>query len=297
MREEIDKADVVLQVGATFQAEVPPSKPLFLYCDSNIQFARAGIDSGYSEASALTPPEMDEIRAREAEVYQRATTIFTMSDRLSRSFREDFGVPAEKLCTVHCGPGFDPDALGPIQWEGKRPTVLFVGRDFRRKGGDILLEAFQRVRESVEGARLVMIGGKPAVPFTGDVEYLGYLNRDAPQDRARMEEAFREASVFCLPTRYDAFGTSFVEAMFHGLPCVGPDAWAVPEAVVHDQTGYLVAPEDPTALAEALERLLADPELATRMGRAGLKRAHERFSWPVLIGRMIERMRTAIVSN
>jgi glycosyltransferase involved in cell wall biosynthesis len=292
------RADVILQVGATFEVPQDCRIPVAMYCDGNIAMASDGADTGYSDAAFLTREEILEIRGREERVYRRAGLIFTMSHRLRRSFIQDFQLPPGRLATVHCGPNL---AVGDARPSETRvppdpPSVLFVGRDFHRKGGDLLLEAFHQVRRSVPGARLTIVGPGPAEPSSLPewVEVLGYLDRNTPEGSRRMDAAYRNATLFCLPTRFEPFGTSFVEAMLYGLPCVGPDAWAVPEIIVPDQTGLLVRPEDPEALARALVSLLLDRPRASRMGSAGRARVLAEFSWEAIAHRMTAGMQRLI---
>lgn len=292
-----DQADVLLQVGATF---VPPDDdphPLVLYCDSNVEMSRRGAESGQSEGAMLTARELDAVRAREARVYERASLIFTMSERARRSFIDDFGIAADRLVTVHCGPNNElppPDARGSDGRQGP-PTVLFVGRDFARKGGPLLLESFERVRRSIPTARLCVVGGRPErrAEIPG-VEFLGFLSRDGAAGREAMDLAYRSASVFCVPTRFEPFGTSFIEAMTYGLPCVGPAIWAVPEIIDDGRTGYLVPPEDVGALSDALVRVLSDPARAVTMGEAARLRVEEHFTWGAVARRMSDGLRRVV---
>jgi len=76
--------------------------------------------------------------------------------------------------------------------------------------------------------------------------------------------------------------------MLHALPCVGPNAWAVPEIVVHGETGLLVEPENVDDLAAAIKSLLKDPELARRMGVAGRQRTLDHFLWDKVVAKMLE---------
>lgn len=289
--------DVLLQVGATFSPPASCDLPLVLYCDSNAELSRLGAASGHSEGASLTVGELAEVRDREEQVYRRAAMIFTMSERLRRSFIEDFGIAPDKLVTVHCGPNVD--ALPPAVTEFRRPsppTILFVGRDFDRKGGALLLEAFAEVRRRVPDARLRFVGGRPArrAAIPEGVECLGYLSRDDVEGSTAMREAYESASVFCIPTRFDPFGTSFVEAMLYGLPCVGPAVWAVPEIIAHEETGLLTPPGDPQALADALVRLLADPVAAARMGVAARARAESHFSWARIAATMSRTLQAVV---
>lgn len=306
-RRHRDQVDLVLQVGATFRVSNLESHPLALYCDSNIELSRSAAALGVSEAALLTPRELEDVWDREEGIYNEAEVIFTMSDRLKNSFVEDFGIPRSRLCTVHCGPNVElsevPEGVSdsgeagpevsPRRESARNPdpfTILFVGRDFHRKGGALLLEAFARVRRSHPQARLIMVGPRPPRARVDGVEFTGYLSRDTPQGRARIDRAYRESDLFCLPTRFEPFGTSFVEAMLYGLPCVGPRAWAVPEIIKHESTGLLVPPDDPAALATALAALISDPSRTREMGVASRQRVLTHFTWPGIVSRMETRL-------
>lgn len=290
------EVDAVLQIGATFSLRTPPGIPLALYCDSNIDLAREGMESGFSEASVLTEREAREVRTREAQVYAKTQIIFTMSDRLRATFTGGFGVPESNVVTVHGGPNFTKaQRVAPVQRSPRNaPVILFVGRAFLRKGGDLLLSAFRSVRSAVPDARLLLIGPEtlPA-QFEADpgIELLGYVDKDSPDGQGRLAAAYARAQVFCLPTRFEPFGVVFLEAMHHGLPCVGPRAWAVPEIIRHGETGLLVRPEDPADLARALIEILQAPAEAARMGEAGRRRLVERFSWALVAARIAARLR------
>lgn len=291
-----DRVDVILQIGATFRVSPPMRTPLVLFCDSNIALAQEGADTGKSEAAVLTARDIEDIRQREGEVYRAARMIFTMSDRLARSFQEHFEVSPDHLTTIHAGPNFESGNPPPVpeRTESGDPTILFIGRDFGRKGGDLLLSAFERVRRSVPAARLLIVG-PDALPggfgrLPDGVEFLGFLPKDTDRGRVALFEAYRRASVFCLPTRFEPFGVVFLEAMHYGLPCVGPRAWAVPEIVEHERTGLLVPPEDPEALAVSLVSLLVDPTRAMEMGKAGRERLDTYFSW----ARTVDRLTTGL---
>lgn len=294
IRAHRDRIDVILQVGATFEPRGRGTIPYAIYCDSNARLAERGSAMGYSEVSALTAGERAGVVAREARVYRDAALIMTFSNRLRDSFVEDFHVPEGRVRTIAAGPNFPVDTVPPPSPEPRSgpPTVLFVGRRFHRKGGDLLLAAFRQVRSRIPGARLVVVGPPDLTIEEEGVTNLGFLSRDDPDQALRLRQAYSQAQVFCMPTRFEAFGLVYLEAMLFGLPCIGPDAWAVPEIVLHGETGLIVPPEDPDALARAIERILEDPELAARMGAAGRQRALAAFTWPMVVGRMVEGLRS-----
>jgi alpha-maltose-1-phosphate synthase len=143
------RIDLILQVGATFRVRGRHEIPYCLCCDSNIRMARYGARTGYSDAAALRASDLEAIERRELAVYRGAAAIFPLSERLRRSFVDDFGIPADRVRAIYAGPNFGPGrfATGPVaETDARPPTVLFVGLQFHRKGGDTLVESFRRVR-------------------------------------------------------------------------------------------------------------------------------------------------------
>lgn len=115
------------------------------------------------------------------------------------------------------------------------------------------------------------------------VEFTGFV------DAERLAREYRDCDVFVLPAAPDAkgdvegLGVVLIEALAHGKAAVASAAGGIVDIVEHEETGLLVPPGDPGALAAALGRLLRDPELARRLGRQGQRRVAERFSWPAII--------------
>ena len=290
-------ADVILQFGATFRVPESVRVPVVFYGDSNIRQSLSGRSTGYSEAAVLTDAEVRAIGRREAAVYGRVAHLFTISERLRRSFIEDFGIPEGRVTTIHAGPNLD---VGRIPWPRPAPpmggpTILFVGRQFHRKGGDLVLRAFERVRERIPDARLVIAGPSDLQVSQPGVSLLGFLDKDTPEGWQKLLDTYAASTVFCLPTRFEAFGIVYLEAMCFGLPCVGPEAWAVPEMIVDGVTGFTFPSEDVEALADRLTSVLREPDRARRMGEAGRERALSHFTWPATIGRMLDVVERRVV--
>jgi glycosyltransferase involved in cell wall biosynthesis len=293
------QVDVVLQVGATFKLPETSRTPYVLYCDSNIELAKAGSQSGFSEAASLSREELEQIREREATVYRGAARILTVSDRLRDTFIDGFSIEPSKVETIYAGPNFpiDETPTVPDRSLDREPVILFIGRAFSRKGGDLLVQAFSLVRQTVADARLVIVGPSTLsdeISGLPGVEVLGFVNKDSAEGRQAILGAYRRAKVFCLPTRFEPFGVVFLEAMHYELPCVGPRAWAVPEIIEDGVTGLLVEPENARALADALVRLLTSPEEASTFGKAGKARLQERFTWTRVVRRMAASMKQVL---
>jgi phosphatidylinositol alpha-1,6-mannosyltransferase len=164
-------------------------------------------------------------------------------------------------------------------------SVLIVGRMMtaeRYKGHDQLIRAWSLVLESVTDAQLVVVGRgddmarlRQLVGARGvadNVLFTGHVSE------ATLAEIYRRAAVFAMPSRAEGFGIVYLEAMRHGLPCIGSIHDAAGEIIVDGETGYLVDQDDLNALAGKISQLLVDPELRHGMGRRGLERLQCSFS-------------------
>jgi alpha-maltose-1-phosphate synthase len=295
-----NQIDVIVQVGSTFDSRGPEGIPYVLCCDSNISVAQQGHSTGFSDTAALTSADVKAIWRREAAVYRGAAAVFPLSERLRRSFIDDFGIPSDRVTAIYGGPNMDLQSIQATarhRHQGAPPTILFVGRQFHRKGGDVLVESFRRVRLTIPDARLV-IAGQPAGSIHGPgITCLGDLDKNSADGWAALAAAYTSADVFALPTRFEPFGIAFVEAMHFGLPCIGPRAWAVPEIIADGETGWTVPVDDVEALAGKLEVLLTDRAAAAAMGAAGRDRARRLFTWPRVIERMLEVMTPLVRSE
>lgn len=274
--------DAVLQIGAMFEGTAGHRDvPLYCYLDSNCALsARGGVQSFSHYANA----EYKRIAfERERAVYQRAAGIFVFSNFLRNSMIADFGIAPERVHTVYAGVNL---TIPPVDLQAtKEPTILFVGKDFERKGGPLLLRAFRRVRAAMPNAKLIIAGAQPPVT-EANVEVVGFIDKTTPDGEARLAALYRRAAVFTMPSHFEPFGIVYAEAMHFGVPCVGVRHYAIPEIVGHEQTGLLVTPDNEAELADALLRILRDPALALRMGAEGKKKAEAKFRWDVVAEKM-----------
>jgi glycosyltransferase involved in cell wall biosynthesis len=227
----------------------------------------------------------------EREVYRNIDLIFTMSDQLRGSFVEDFGIDERKVVTIGAGVNLErmPALLPDKDYDSKK--ILFIGVDFERKGGEVLLRAFRAVRTAHPRSRLLIIGPHQlnlAPELADGVDYFGFLTKSDPAQRARLDRAFAEASLFVMPSLYEPFGIAPLEAMLHGIPAVLTAAWAFPEMVIPGMHGELVESGDSASLAETIDRLLRDPVALKRMGLLARERVLERFTWPAVVSRLRE---------
>ena len=218
--------------------------------------------------------------------------------------REDlillYGANPDKITTIPCG--FDPTELWPIDKKQARAAlglppseriILQLGRMVPRKGVETVIRAFARLlRVHDINARLVIAGGDAPEPDPRRTPEIGRLQAIAHQERVagqvifagscprdRLKYYYSAADVFVSTPWYEPFGITPVEAMACGTPVIGSDVGGIKFTVRNGQTGYLVPPSNPEALAERLARLYRDPELLRFLGRQAIKRANDHFTW------------------
>jgi alpha-maltose-1-phosphate synthase len=170
-----------------------------------------------------------------------------------------------------------------------RPTVAFVGRITRQKGVPVLLRAAAALDPAVQ---LVLCAGQPDTPeLEAEVTLLvkqlratrsGVIWLAGMLERREVIQILSHATVFACPSEYEPLGIVNLEAMACGTAVVASRTGGIPEVVADGETGLLVPPGDPAALAAAIGELTADPARAAEMGRRGRERAIAEFSWPAI---------------
>ena len=202
-------------------------------------------------------------------------------------------VPAQRVRVIRNGIdtaeySADPatDVLERYGVDPARPSVVFVGRVTRQKGLPVLLRAAADVDPA---AQLVICAGQADTPeLESEVSDLARELR-ASRDgvvwlsgmlaKREVIQLLTHATVFACPSLYEPLGIVNLEAMACGTAVVGSKVGGIPEVVADGETGLLVPPGDPAALAHAINELVTDERRAAEMGRRGRARAEAEFGW------------------
>jgi glycosyltransferase involved in cell wall biosynthesis len=298
-------------VGLALARRLRPLAVRHVHC----HFAHAATTVGMYAASQLGVPfsftghanDLFQRRCLLRRKLQRAAFVGCISAWHRALYESVEPVPAGKYRMVRCG--VEVEAWAPAETAARGPSepmrIATVGRLVEKKGIDTLIEALPLL-EARHGrrARLVVAGDGPLrgewaalatrLGCADRVEWLGDV--DNPRIRRLLSA---EADVLALPCRTDANGDRdgipvvLMEAMACGLPVVSGDLPAVRELVADGRTGLLVPGADPTALADALGRLAADPSLRNRLGAAGRDHVRAEFALDVNIDRLERALRAA----
>lgn len=239
----------------------------------------------------LRTSRIRDLHARQVEIWQDATGLFPMSQWLAGDMLES-GVPADKIVVIPPGVNVEIPRSTPVP-ERRRsgPTrLLFVGRDFDTKAGDQVVDAFKLLRSRHGTAiELTVIGpsGWPLPELPTGVDFRG------PQTREQVGAAMGDHDLFVMPSRFEGFGIAFVEALVRGLPCIGRNAFAMPQIIDPTSGGRLIESEDAGELADVIESALADDTLYDSC-RALAAERREYYTWSRAARQMVDSVDAAI---
>lgn len=271
-----ESTDVVIQHGALFAPGSPPSRPYVLYLDEASPLSEEPSTSANPEAFGAAGRGLA-WHVRQRVVLRSARAIAAVSQSVADSVIRDHAIPANRVHVVGVGANLHPER---VERRDDGETILFVGRDFRGKGGEVLLRAFDRIRKRRPSARLVIAGPRHRLLLPPEVTQLG----DLPIDR--LARFLSSSTILAVPALHDAHGSVFLDAMACGVPCVGSRVGIIPEIIDDGETGLLVPRRNDVALAEALLSLLNDRARARFMGMRGREKVERRGLWTHVARRM-----------
>jgi glycosyltransferase involved in cell wall biosynthesis len=210
---------------------------------------------------------------------RRATLVTALTEWAARSMKNDYGLCAERIKVQP--PGVDTSFWVPWPHPRRgRPRAIFVGGDFLRKGGDLLLEVFRARFKRSLGLDLVT---RDCVLAEEGVR----VHTDLKPNDPRLLQLYQEADLLVLPTRADCFSIAALEAMACGLPVVTCPVGGVGELLEDGHQGLYVPPDDAAALAGAMEALISDPGRRMAMGAAARALVEARYDAQKNYGRLV----------
>lgn len=222
--------------------------------------------------------------------YQEAAAIFPWSHWAAARLADGYGVDPARLHVMP--PGIDLE-----RWtfperpeagtDGEPVRILFVGGDFIRKGGDLLLAWADQTR--LTGWELHIVTRDQVRTSNPNV----FVHHGLAPNTPALRQLYAQASVFALPTRGDCYSLASIEAMAAGLPVVLAEVGGTGDVIQDGKTGFLIPPGDGRALAARLDDLVSEPSARRQMGRAARLDAEARYDARKNILRTVAIMRAA----
>lgn len=207
-------------------------------------------------------------RALYRALFSRAAAFVAWSTWTKASFVEDYGCRDEDVAVIP--PGIDLSHFSPGDRNHALPRILFVGGDFVRKGGDLLLDVY---RKRLRGRAELVLVTRTDLPDEPGV----HVHRNVSANSEALRNLYATSDIFVLPTRADCYSLVCMEALAAGLPVVATRVGGIPDMIREGQTGHLVDADDAAALGDALVSLVDDPGKRESMGKLGREDAQRRF--------------------
>lgn len=267
--------------------------PFFIYHDLDISTLlnlRLKGESTYI-CDNISIPVLKRRMDQQKKAYAKARGLLIASDWIGKSIKSYIEDP-EKVYTVGMGHRYEPIDLNEslIEKRFENPQLLFIGRNGLGKGIDIILSAFETVQKEMPEARLKIITSISELPrkvrrgLAKEDSGIDAYTTGVPKDLLR--ELYLESSIFVLPSRFDAWGKVFFEAMAFGLPVIGARNCAMPEFIKDDYNGYTTN-YDPEEVADRIISIFNSFEKYKDMSENAVKMS-ARYTWDKIAKNMIE---------
>jgi phosphoheptose isomerase len=281
-------------VGADLKSALGLPLVVTFHALGRVRREHQGPDDGF-------PPERLDIEDR---IVREADKVIAECPQDADDLIRLYDADPERLTVIPCG--VDLDEFGPLPRATARAAlgldqgeriVLQLGRLVRRKGIDTAIEALGRLtRDHDVPARLLVVGGSSREPDPADPEMARLMSIARAEgvadnvtfvgrrDRAELRDYFAAADIFVTTPWYEPFGITPLEAMACGTPVVGSNVGGIKFTVRDAETGYLVPPRDPDAVAERIAHLYRHPKLMATLGGHGIRRVADLFTWGRVAG-------------
>lgn len=224
--------------------------------------------------------------------FNRADVVTGTSRYLIREI-EDFVVPQKRIEQVAFG--VDISDFSPSPEESKCDIIkIGFAKSLKKKyAPDILLMAFSEIHRDYPNTKLIIAGDGPMrlelermagdLGLSDKVEFVGFLSKDKLIQHFQSLDIFVQSSIY----QSESFGVAVLEASACGIPVVATNVGGVPEVCVDGQTGFLVAPNDPNAIADAVGKLLNDKKLRNELGENGRAFVVNHYRWSDCVDKML----------
>ncbi len=257
--------------------ELPPGLRYVTLQDMTVA---QGMRAGWSDPALMSARAASAWKGRDERICRLASACCAASDWAAESILGDYGVPEDRVRTVGFGVN-TPTQQRDRSWTPAR--FLFVGKDWRRKNGPMVLSAFRRVRGRFPAATLTVVSDHPPIEGPGVRSEVIGTGLSSAQDRDKLVRLFEGSTCFVMPSKLEPFGIAYLEAAAAGIPSIGTRVGGAATAV--GPGGMLVDPDDEDELVAAMSEL-ADPDAARRLGEMAAEHAAG-FSWPRVAERVL----------
>lgn len=218
--------------------------------------------------------------------YRNCRGIFTMGEWLKKDLIENTGISSSKVHCVGGGCNIDIKKIDDSQKQGNK--FLFVGKDFERKNGELVLKAFKKLSENNPGKYQLYIAGPKTwpskEPITDGVVFLGLKNT------TELVEYYNMCDVFVMPSQFEAYGIVFGEALIYGLPCIGRNAFSMKDFIQDGKNGYLLNSKSVDELSDLMKTAITNSNMRNQV-ISDRDMYIDLYSWNTVVDKILKAIR------
>lgn len=273
--------DVVFApAGSTFAWSVPDGVPLVYASDATFRL----VENYHPNYRKLSHAAREIAERLERDTIARADLVLYPSEWAAESAVRDYGADRARVHVIPWGANLEeaPDRASVLGCRKPGPCrLLFIGAKWEEKGADIAVETLAELRDRGVEAELAICGCTPPSPVTQDgLTIIPYLDKNDREQRTRLDQLYRDADFFLLPTRADCYGIVFCEAAAHGVPSIAPATGGVPCAIRDGETGIVMPPDARKAdYATVIAETFANPGRLARLRQSSRDAFEARLNW------------------
>jgi len=276
--------DAIFALGSHTIAHLECDAPVVFYDDATFNT----LANSYGEFSGLSQETLRRGHAMERAALSRCALALYSSRHAAASAIRDYGADPRKVRVIPFGANLESGrARDEVRADlDARPRdrcrLLFLGKDWQRKGGEIALEVARWLNSASLPTEITFVGGEPLPkgPLPSFAHYAGYLDKGAAADVARLSGLLRESHFLILPSRAESFGIVFCEANSFGVPALASDVDGIPSAITNGLNGQMfpraATPED---YGRFVRELFADYERYRALALASFDEYTRRLNW------------------
>jgi glycosyltransferase involved in cell wall biosynthesis len=294
------RPDVVFSPGTVPIAYLECDAPIVFWTDATF----ANVIDFYPEFSGLGASSLKAGHAMERSALARSAAAFYSSRWAARTAVAYYGASAERVHVARFGPNV-PGIPGRAETErvvAERSwdvcKVIFVASDWRRKGGEVVLEVGRRVAAAGVPLDLVLVGDMPkATPLPPCARHAGWIDKSDPVAVERFCQELQSAHFFLFPTSADTTPVALAEAAAHGVPALAPDLGGIAEVVRDGVSGVLVRRhDDPAEYARLIIEIWADRRRHTDLALGAFDDHLHRLNWQVSVRLVLDHLERVVMS-
>lgn len=223
---------------------------------------------------------------RAEKFYNNCKGILTMSRWLQGDLIKNTGVDKKKVHCVGGGCNIDYTKVDDVDKESNK--ILFVGKDFERKGGQLVVRAYEIINKKYPGKYKLYIAGPAEMPTeikgVSGIEFLGCISTE------ELVKYYNLCDIFVMPSYFEAYGIVFAEALIYGLPCIGRNAFAMKEFIKDGKNGYLINEDNDEYLADKMLQLLNNDAIKEYV-KSKRQQYIKEYSWNSVAEKIIKVMK------